>query len=74
MAQRNHVSIKVDKDYYEKFFEPERKRLSSKLGVNFSQMKFTSYIYRSGAKIQFPKMKNTFAPKSKKRGGLNFSL
>lgn len=72
MAKRNHVSIKVDKDYFEKFFEPARINLSNKLGINFSQQKFTAYIQRSGAKLKFPKPKNTFAPKKKYRGGLDF--
>ena len=74
MAKRNMVSCKVDKDYFEKFFEPERRRLSSKLGTNLSQQKFTSYLYRSGARLVFPRQKNTFAPKKKTYGGFNFSL
>ena len=72
MAKKNSVCTKLDKDYYDKFFEPERRKLSSKLGINLSQQKFTSYLYRSGAKIQYPKVNKTFAPKRFRNGGLNF--
>ena len=74
MAKRNHVSIKVDKDYYDKFFEPARRSLSNRLGYNFSQEKFTAYIHRSGAKLKFPKPRSTFAPKTKRYGGLGLSF
>lgn len=73
MAIRNHVSIKVDKNYFEKFFEPERRRLSGKLGLNLSQQKFTAYIHRSGARLNFPKGMN-LNPIRKRRGKLYLGI
>ena len=74
MAKRNqNLCIKVDKYYFDRVFEPERKRLSTKFGINFTQPKFTAYIARSGATLKYPKRNNQFAPK-KRRGGLNFNF
>ena len=49
MAKSNDgVTIKVHKSYYEKIFEPERRRLQNKFGLsNFSQMKFTEYLSKA---------------------------
>jgi hypothetical protein len=73
MAIRNHVSVKMDKNYFEKFFEPERRKLSSKLGLNLSQTKFTSYLHRSGAQLIFPKTMN-INPIKKRRGKLYLNI
>ena len=75
MAIRNkNVCIKVDKNYFESFFEPERKRLEKKLGVSFTQPKFTAFLARSGATLNYPKMNNMFAPKKKRGGNFGFNL
>lgn len=66
--------IKVDRYYYDNFFEPERKKLEKKLGVSLTQPGFTAYIARSGAKIKFPKIKNNFAPKKSRNGGFRFTI
>jgi hypothetical protein len=68
------VSIKVHPLYFDNIFEPERKRLQNKLGVSFSQSKFTEYLAKSNAKIVYPKQRNNFAPKRKRNGGLAFTL
>lgn len=74
MAIRNkNVCIKVDKVYFDKIFEPERRKLQNKLGVNFTQSNFTAYMARSGAKIVYPKRNDRFAPKRRK-GGFGNSL
>ena len=72
MAKRNIVSTKVDKDYFEKFFEPERRRINAKLNLNLSQTKFTAFIHQSGAKLTFPKQRRAVMNRnSRKRiGGL----
>lgn len=75
MANKNRpVSISVHPLYFDRVFEPERRKLQDKLGVNFSQTKFTEYLVRSNSKIVYPKNKNTFAPKRSKRGGFILCL
>ena len=63
MANVNNrpVSIRVDKDYFDKVFEPDRKKLSQKIGKNFNQREYTAYLARKKLRIKMPKMKNTFA-------------
>ena len=62
MAKRNFKNINVSKDFYFNWFEPTRKRINK----NWSQTKFTEYIYRSGAKLVIPKKKDIFG---KSKGG-----
>lgn len=38
------TSVRTDANFFEKYFEPERKKLEMKLGVNISQPKFTQMI------------------------------
>ena len=49
-------------------FEPERKSLQTRLGINLSQREFTGYLAKSNAKIRYPKRDLTFAPQKSKRG------
>jgi len=70
------VHLMVDKTYFDKCFEPERRRLSNKMGITFTQKSFTAYIAASGARIKYPKIRtirkdNRFAPK---KGGLRFVI
>ena len=66
MSKRyNFVSIKVDKNFFDNMFEPERKKLEMKLNKRISQPKFTEFLYRSGSKLWNPKM-NFKKPKSSK--------
>ena len=46
MAQRNKqvVSLKVDKTYFDKIFEPGRRTLGIKIGRNFTQRAYTEYL------------------------------
>lgn len=75
MATKNRpVTIKVDRNYFENFFEPERRRLSSKLGINLTQAKMTAYIASSGAKLKYPKNNMKYFGYRKKRGGFSSSL
>ena len=58
MSKRyNFVSIKVDKNFFENFFEPERKKLEAKFNRSLSQAKFTEFLYKSGSKLWYPKQK-----------------
>lgn len=61
----SNTSISVDKKYFDNCFEPERKRLGKKLGMNLTQRQFTAYLHNSKAKIQYPTGKNTYAPRKK---------
>ena len=70
--KNKHVIIKVDKHYFDNFFEPERKRLGSIFGREFKQREFTAFISHSGAKIKYPKMNKKFFPKNKGGFGFNF--
>ena len=60
---RNSVHLIVDRNYFDKCFEPERRRLSNKIGKDLSQSKFTAYLHASGARIRYPKKSNKYAPK-----------
>lgn len=56
MAKRmNHVHITVDKMYFDKCFEPQRRKLEKKLGVSFSQKSFTAYLARTQYYPKSPK-------------------
>jgi len=72
MANRNKrkVSIYVDTDFFENIFEPERKSLQNKLGINLGQREFTQYLARCNAKISYPAIDKTFSPRMNKRGGM----
>lgn len=63
MANLNNrpVSIKVDKMYFDRIFEPDRKKLGVKIGRNFSQKEYTAYLARKKLKIHAPKMGRAFA-------------
>ena len=65
MANINNrpVSIHVDRVYFDRVFEPDRKKLGLKIGRNFTQKEYTAYIARKKLRINVPKRKNTFAPR-----------
>jgi hypothetical protein len=56
MANSVHgVSIKVHPSFFDNVFERKRKKLQQKLKIsNLSQMKFTEYLAKNGAKIKLP--------------------
>ena len=56
-----HVTIRVDKTYFERVFEPERRNLGIKIGREFTQREFTAYIARKKLKIKTPKIKDNFS-------------
>ena len=76
MAKPNNgVIIKVHKNFFDKIFEPERKRLQAKFGLSkFTQPQFTEFLAKSNIKITYPKRNNKFAPIKKRRGGLSFNF
>jgi hypothetical protein len=74
MAKRNQdVCIKVNKNFFDRIFEPERRRLSNKFGLNISHSKFTSYLANSNAKLSYPKI-NPSPFFNKRRNTFRFSL
>jgi hypothetical protein len=64
MANINNkpVSIKVSKLYFDKVFEPDRKRLGVKIGRNFTQKEYTEFLARKKLKIKVQR-NNRFAPR-----------
>ena len=60
MVNKNNriVNIKVHSSYFDNIFEPERKKLASKLGLNdLSQTKFTEFLAKSNAQIKYKPLK-----------------
>jgi hypothetical protein len=59
MASQIHgVSIKVHPSFFDNVFEKKRKKLQKRLNIsNLSQMKFTEYLAKNGARIKIPKKK-----------------
>jgi len=57
------VSMNVDKLYFDRIFEPGRKKLSQKVGRNFTQREYTAYLARKKLRINMPKRSNKFAPR-----------
>ena len=49
--------IRVDKNYLENIFEPNRRELEKKLGIKLSQTQFTKYLARANLGFKFPKHK-----------------
>ncbi len=45
--KENHISIRVDKDFFEQVFEPSREKIQKKLGVRISQPKFTRMLFKN---------------------------
>ncbi len=45
MALNNQVAIRVDRDFFDKIFEPTRKQMEKKLGVRVSQTKLTRMMF-----------------------------
>lgn len=66
MANRNNkfVTIKVDANFFNNFFEPERKKLENKFNVRVGQVAFSKYLFNSRM-IRSSKIK---------RGGFRFDL
>jgi hypothetical protein len=71
MVNKNNkiVNIKVHSSYFDNIFEPERKKLATRLGLNdLSQTKFTEFLAKSNAQIKYkpvrtPRFNNKFSPK-----------
>ena len=60
------VHIFANKIYFDKIFEPNRKKLEGQLGIKLSQAKFTEYLAKNNMGFKFPKMKGV--PPQFKRG------
>lgn len=63
MSKRNqYVSMKVHKSFFDSIFEPERRRIQGKIGINLPQTTFTEMLAKSGAKFNYPKVDKKFMP------------
>jgi hypothetical protein len=56
----NSVHISVDRLYFEKMFEPQRRRMEKKMKIPLSQSKFTELVARKRLGIKLPKNFNKF--------------
>jgi len=52
------VHIMANQLYFDKIFEPNRKKLEKQLGIKLSQPKFTEYLFKNNLGIKFPKFNN----------------
>lgn len=57
--RKTNVFIHVDKDFFEKVFEPSRKSVQDKLGVKVSQTKFTRMLFKNNIDLT-PKLNFNF--------------
>jgi hypothetical protein len=48
------VHVKLGKLYFEKCFEPDRRRMEQKLGIKLSQVRFTEILARQRLGIKQP--------------------
>ncbi len=46
-VRKTNVLINVDKDFFEKVFEPSREKIQKQLGVRVSQTKFTRMLFKN---------------------------
>ena len=63
MANRNNVSIKVDKHFFDNVFETNRRSLEAKLGRTLSQTKFTAMCNKMHFRLREPKQARKYLPK-----------
>ena len=57
-SQIKGVCIKVHPAFFNNIFERKRRKLQKKFNMtNLSQMKFTEYLAKNGARIKIPKNK-----------------
>ena len=54
---RKSVHIVANKLYFDRIFEPSRKKLELKLKIRLSQDKFTEYLAKNNLGINFPKQR-----------------
>lgn len=66
MANRNKdfVHIKVDRNYFDKIFEPERRKAQARAGINLTQPAFTQMLWRANVKFKYGRK----PAQSRKRG------
>lgn len=51
------VHIMANQMYFDRIFEPSRKKLELKLKIKLSQAKFTEYLAKNNLGIKFPKQR-----------------
>ncbi len=52
MALRNKVTLIVDRDFFEKTFNPPRKELEKQLGTKVSQTDFSRILFKSKVSLK----------------------
>lgn len=69
-SRKDLVCMKVHRSFFDRLFEPERRKAENRLGIKLSQAKFTEFVAKSNMPICKPKQNYKFAP----GGRLNFRL
>jgi len=60
---KDTVHMTVHKSFFDRVFEPARRGAEGRLGIRFSQRKFSEYLAKSNFRIKCPKQGRMFAPK-----------
>jgi len=55
VVRNNHVNIQVDRDFFDKMFEPSRKKIEKQIGVKITQSKFSRMLFKSKVNLN-PKL------------------
>jgi hypothetical protein len=72
---RKVVTIPVHKEWFDKIYEPERKRLAARFGKNnLSHSKFTEFMAKTNVQFKAPPINNKLGFKIKRNGGFEFKL
>lgn len=74
MANRNRTTILVDTDFFNKSFEPGRKKAEIDLGIKLSQRKFTEMLTKNGFKFTMPKIDRKLKLKKRSINEKSFTL
>lgn len=58
-VKKTGIFIHVDRDFFEKIFEPSREKIQNELGVRVSQSKFTRMLFKNNIDLT-PKLNFNF--------------
>ena len=67
MALRNQVTISVDRDFFEKLFEPSRHKIQEQLGIKVSHPRFSRMLLKGNVNL-IPKLNFDFSKDIHLRG------
>ena len=59
VVRKSHVNIQVDRDFFEKMFEPSRRNIEKQIGVKVTQTNFSRMLFKSNIDLN-PKLNLDF--------------